>query len=153
MSNYSLRGISRIHSKGAGWLVRLYRNAKVITKLFSDGVYGDPEKSLLAAQEYYRQAQRKFPPIEKPPYRETLLRNNTSGYNGICETFTRTRKGEKISCWNVSWYNPPNKLNSKKIFFHDEQERKQTLKEALQFRKEKETEILKRSRKRQKITA
>jgi len=131
----------------------LYRNAKVITKLFSDGVYGDPEKSLLAAQEYYRQAQRKFPPIEKPPYRETLLRNNTSGYNGICETFTRTRKGEKISCWNVSWYNPPNKLNSKKIFFHDEQERKQTLKEALQFRKEKEAEILKRSRKRQKITA
>jgi len=130
----------------------LYRNAKVITKLFSDGVYGDPEKSLLAAQEYYRQAQRKFPPLEKPPYRETLLRNNTSGYNGICETFTRTRKGEKISCWNVSWYNPPNKLNSKKIFFHDAQERKQALKEALQFRKEKEAEILKKSRKRQKIT-
>ena len=137
MSNYSLRGISRIHSKGAGWLVRLYRNAKVITKLFSDGVYGDPEKSLLAAQEYYRQAQRKFPPLEKPPYRETLLRNNTSGYNGICETFTRTRKGEKISCWNVSWYNKKNKLNSKKIFFHDAQERKQALKEALQKKKKK----------------
>ena len=153
MNNYSLRGISRIHSKGAGWLVRLYRNAKVITKLFSDGVYGDSDNSLVAAQEYYRQAQRKFPPIEKPPFRETPLRNNTSGYNGICETFSRTRKGEKISCWNVSWYNPPNKLNSKKFYFHDEQERREALKEALQFRKDREAEILKQSRKRRRITA
>jgi hypothetical protein len=152
MKENSLKGISRIHSKGAGWLVRLYRNAKVIVKLFSDGVYGDSEKSLQAAQAYYRQAQIKFPPIEKPPFRETPLRNNTSGYNGICETFSRTKKGEKIPCWNVSWYNPPNTLKSKKFYFHDEQERKQALKEALQFRKEREAEILKQYRKRRKIT-
>jgi hypothetical protein len=152
MKENSLKGISRIHSKGAGWLVRLYRNAKVITKLFSDGVYGDSDKSLQAARAYYRQTQTKFPPIEKPPFRETPLRNNTSGYNGICETFSRTKKGEKISCWNVSWYNPPNTLKSKKFYFHDEQERKQALKEAIQFRKEREAEILKQYRKRRKIT-
>jgi len=71
MKENSLKGISRIHSKGAGWLVRLYRNAKVIVKLFSDGIYGDSDKALQAAQAYYRQSQIKFPPIEKPPFRET----------------------------------------------------------------------------------
>jgi hypothetical protein len=153
MKENSLRGISRIHSKGAGWLVRLYRNTKVITKLFSDGVYGDANQALLAAQAYYRQAQIDFPAQEKPPFREKPLRNNTSGYNGICETFSRTKKGEKIPCWNVSWYYPPNKLNSKKIYFHDEQERKQALKEALQFRKDREAEILKRAHQKRRVTA
>ncbi len=151
MKEYSLRGISRIHSKGAGWLVRLYRNAKVISRLFSDGVFGDPDRSLQAAKEYYRQAQKEFPPEQKPPFREKTLRNNRSGFNGICETFSRTKKGEKISCWNVSWYNPPNKLRSKKFYFHDEQERRQMLKEALQFRKDREVEILRRMQKNKKI--
>lgn len=144
MKENSLRGISRIHSRGAGWLVRLYRNTKVISKSFSDSVFGDSDKSLRAAQEYYRRAQKEFPPEEKPPFREKLLRNNKSGYNGICETFTRDRKGEKIYCWSVSWYNPPNKLHCKSFYFHDEQERRQTLKEALRFRKQRESEILAR---------
>ena len=152
MKENSLRGISRIRSKGAGWLIRLYRNTKVISKLFSDGIYGDPDKSLRVARAYYRQAQLEFPPEEKPPFREKPLRNNTSGYNGICETFTRTKKGERIPCWSVSWYNPPNKLHCKSFYFHDEQERRQTLKEAIKFRKDREAEILKRSRKRKKIS-
>jgi len=153
MQKGSLKGISRIHSKGAGWLVRLYRNGKVITKLFSDGVYGDSDKSLQAAQAYYRQIEIEFPPIEKAPFREKPLRNNKSGYNGICETFSRTKKGEKIPCWNVSWYNPPNKLHSKRFYFHDKQERRQALKEAIAFRKEREAEILKQYRKKRKIAA
>ena len=60
MSNYSLRGISRIHSKRAGWLVRLYRNAKVLTKLFSDGVYGNSDKALKAAQSYQSSTPKSF---------------------------------------------------------------------------------------------
>lgn len=151
MKEYSLRGISRIHSKGAGWLVRLYRDAKVISKFFSDGSFGDADKALQAAKGYYWQAQKKFPPEPKPPFREQPLRNNKSGFNGICETFSRTKKGEKIPCWNVSWYNPPNKLRSKKFYFHDEQERRQALKEALKFRKEREAEILKQARKRRAV--
>jgi hypothetical protein len=154
MKERSLKGISRIQSKGAGgWLVRSYRNTKVFSKLFSDSVFGNPDKSLAAAQAYYRQFQAQFPPEEKPPFRQKPLRNNTSGYNGICETFSRTKKGEKIRCWNVSWYNPPNKLKSKKFYFHDEQERKQTLQEARRFRKDREAEILKRSRKQRNVTA
>ena len=153
MKENSLRGISRIHSKGAGWLVRLYRNAKVITKYFSDGVYGGSDKSLKAARAYHRQAQKKFPPIKKPPFPKMPLRNNTSGHNGICETFSRTKKGEKIPCWNVSWYNPPNKLKSKKFYFHGPKERKQALKQAIQFRKEREAEILKRSPKKRGTTS
>ena len=154
MKEHSLKGISRIQSKGAGgWLVRSYRNTKVFSKLFSDSVFGDPDKSLYAAQAYYRQFQVHFPPAEKPPFREKPLRNNTSGYNGICETFSRTKKGKKIACWNVSWYNPPSKLKSKKFYFHDAQERKQALKKALKFRKDREAEILKRSRKKRKMTS
>ncbi len=150
MKENSLRGISRIDSKGAGWLVRLYRNTKVISKFFSDGIFGDSAKSLRAAQRYYRQAQIDFPAQEKSPFRKKPLRNNTSGYNGISETFSRTKKGEKTPCWNVSWYDPPNKLHSKKFPFHDKQERKQALKEALKFRKDRETEILKRAHKKRK---
>jgi hypothetical protein len=147
MKENSLKGISRIHSKGAGWLARLYRNGKVISKFFSDGVYGNSEKSFQMAQVYYRQTQIEFPAPEKLPFPEKPLRNNKSGHNAICETFTRTKKGTKISCWNVSWYNPPNKLRSKKFYFHDEQERKQALREAIKFRKEREAEILKHLRK------
>ncbi len=153
MKESSLKGISRIRSKGAGWLVRLYRNTKVISKFFSDGIYGGSHKSLQAAQRYYRQAQLDFPSQEKLPFREKPLRNNTSGYNGICETFSRTKKGEKIACWNVSWYNPPSKLKSKKFYFHDGQERKQALKEALKFRKDREAEILKRLRQKRKVAS
>jgi hypothetical protein len=150
MKESSLRGISRVHSKGAGWLVRLYRNNKVISKSFSDSKYGDSDKSLQAAQEYYRWAQIEFPREEKPPFREKPLRNNSTGYNGICETYTRTKKGAKIPCWTVSWYNPPNKLNSKKFYFHEAQERRETLREALKFRKEREVEILKQLQQRKK---
>ena len=144
MNEHSLRGISRIDSKGAGWLVRLYRDTKVISKFFSDGRFGSSRKSLWAAQAYYRQAQKEFPLITKPPFREKPLRNNKSGFNGICETYSRTKKGKKVSRWAVSWYNPPNKLHCKSFYFYDKQERKQTLKEAIQFRKEKEAEILRR---------
>jgi len=139
-----MKGISRIKSKTAGWFVRLYRKDKVIARFFSDGKYGGTEKALKVAQAYYRQAEREHPAPPRKPFRETLLRNNTSGYNGISETFTRTRKGEKIPCWNVSWYYPSNKLRSKKFFFHDEGERKQALRQARQFRKEREAAILKR---------
>lgn len=142
-----MKGISRIETKSAGWFVRVYREGKTISKFFSDGAHGggDSQKSLWEAQAYYQKIQQEIPATPKPPFREKPLRNNTSGYNGICETFTRSnKKGEKISCWNVSWYNPPNKLRSKKFYFHDAQERRQALKEALQFRKMREAEILRR---------
>lgn len=151
MKEQSLKGISRIQSRGAGgWLVRLYRNTKVVSKLFSDGVFGGASQSLDAAQAYYRQLQLQFPPEARSPFREKTLQNNTSGYNGICETFNRTKKGGKIFYWNVSWYNPPNRLNSKKFYFHDAEERKQALSEALKFRREREAEILKRLHKSKK---
>jgi hypothetical protein len=134
MNKNSLRGISRVHSKGVGWLVRLYRNTKVISKFFSDGTFGDSDKSLRAAQAYYRQLQIEFPLVPKPPFREKPLRNNKSGFNGICETYSPTKKGGKVSRWTVSWYNPPNQLHCKSFYFYDNQERKQALKEAIQFR-------------------
>ena len=149
----AMKGISRINSKHAGWFVRLYRKNKVVSKFFSDSKYGDREQSLLLAQSYYRQAEREHPSEPKKPFPETLLRSNTSGYNGICETFTRSHKGEKIPCWSVSWNYPPNKPHSKSFYFHDEQERKQALKEALQFRKEREAEILKRQGSRKRTQA
>jgi hypothetical protein len=147
MKDNSLRGISRIHSKGAGWLVRLYRDTRVISKFFSDGIHGDSNQSLRAAQEYYRQAQKEFPPKPKPPFREKPLRNNKSGFNGICETYSPTKKGGKVSRWAVSWYNPPNKLHCKSFYFYDKQERRQALREAIKFRKDREAEIMRRSQK------
>ena len=148
-----MKGISRINSKSSGWFVRLYRKNNVIARFFSDGKYGGTKKALKVAQSFYRQANREHPAEPRKPFRETLLRNNTSGYNGICETFTRNRKGDKIPCWNVSWYYPSNKLHSKKFYFQDKQERKQALKEARQFRKDREAAILRKQSKRKRTRA
>jgi len=145
-----MKGISRINSKDIGWLVRIYRNNKVISKFFGDNKFGGQEKSLLVAQNYYRQIQQEYPAEPKMPFREKPLRNNKSGYNGICETFSRNRKGEQLPCFCVTWANPPNKPHAKKFHFQDKQERRQALKEALQFRKQRETEILRRQRKNKK---
>ena len=145
-----MKGISRINSKGPGWLVRIYRDNKVISKFFADGKSRGQEKSLLFAQNYYRQIQQAHPAEPKKPFREKPLRNNKSGYNGICETFTRTRKGEQIPCLSVTWANPPKKPHCKSFYFHDEQERRQALKEAIKFRKQREAEILKRLQKNRK---
>jgi hypothetical protein len=148
-----MKGISRIDTRGAGWFVRLYRKDKVISRFFSDGKYGGKEKALRVAQVYYRQATQEYPAEPKKPFRETLLRNNRSGYNGICETFTRSRKGTKIPCWSVSWNYPPNKGHTKSFYFHDEQERKQALREARRFRKEREAELLKKQNRRNRMRA
>jgi len=112
-----MKGISRISTSGVGWFVRLYRKGKVISKFFSDSKYGGKEQALQVAQTYLRQAAREHPAEPKKPFRETRLRNNKSGYNGICETFSRTRKGVKIPCWEVSWNYPPNKGHSKSFYF------------------------------------
>jgi hypothetical protein len=145
-----MKGISRINSKGAGWLVRIYRDNKTISKFFADGKSGGQDKSLLLAQNYYQQIQQAHPAKPKMPFRETLLRNNKSGYNGICETFKRTKKGEQIPCFSVTWAYPPNKPHCKSFSFHDKQERRQALKEAINFRKQCEAKILKRHRKNKK---
>ena len=142
-----MKGISRIETKGAGWFARLYRRDKVISKFFSDGRYGGKEQALRVAQAYLRQAERENPAEPPKPFRETLLRNNRSGYNGICETYGCTRRGAKIPRWDVSWNYPPGKAHSKSFYFHDEQERKQALKEARQFRKEREAELLRQHNK------
>jgi hypothetical protein len=46
------------------------------------------------AQNYYRQIQQEYPAEPKMPFRETPLRNNKSGYNGICETFSYHLKNQ-----------------------------------------------------------
>lgn len=94
--------------------------------------------------------EREVPAEPRLPIRTSLLKNNKTGYNGICETFARTKKGEKIPCWAVSWYTAAEKLHCKKFYFHDEQERREMLKEAIRFRKERETEILRNWQKKQR---
>jgi hypothetical protein len=138
-----MKGISRINVKSPGWFVRLYRDGKTISKFFSDGAHGDGDsnKSLWEAQSYYQKMQREYPAKPKPPFYQKPLSNNKSGYNGVCETYTRTKSGGKIPCWCVSWYTSK-KLRSKSFYFHDEQERRQALKEAVRFRKMREAEIL-----------
>ena len=148
-----MKGISRINSDTPGWFVRLYRNNKTIARFFSDGKYGGTDKALQTAKDYLRQAELEHPAEPKKPFPETPIRSNKSGYNVICETFDRTRKGEKMPCWSVSWNSPPTRPHCKKFFFYDEQERKEALKEALRFRREREVEILKRRNRRKRIQA
>ena len=141
-----MKGISRIDSKHTHcWFVRIYRDGKVHSKSFSDGVYGGKAKSLKAAQEYKEEYEREHP----PSYASTRLRlkplsNNATGVVGVSETYGRAQsnKGAKMPCFSVTWVPIPNKPRCKKFYFSKYGDRESAFEAAVEFRKAREREIL-----------
>ncbi|NQT71798.1 MAG: hypothetical protein HQ553_03385 [Chloroflexi bacterium] len=139
-----MKGISRIDSNHThGWFVRVFLNAQTHSKMFSDGVHGGQDKALKAAIKYKDEYERKHP----PSYAATRMRlqpmkNNTSGVVGVSETFSRSRNGNILPCFNVSWRPRPNVSRSKSFFLSKYGSREAAFEAAIKFRREREAEII-----------
>lgn len=138
-----MRGISRIDSKGThGWFVRVYRDGAVHSRFFSDGKYGDQRAAFTVARQYRDEYERKHPPsLLARRFRLTPPSNNTSGIVGVSETFGRSRTGEIMPCFSVSWHPQPNLARTKPFYFSKYGGRDAALEAAIEFRKEREEEI------------
>ena len=144
-----MKGISRIDSNHThGWFVRVYRNGQTKSKMFSDGVHNGREKALRAAQKYKEEYERKHPPSHvSTRIRTNPPKNNTSGVVGVSETFNRSRNGNKLPCFNVSWRPRRNMSRTKSFFISHYGSRDAAFKAAVKFRKAREAEIIKGSEK------
>ncbi len=141
-----MKGISRIDSRNTHcWFVRIYRDAKVHSKTFSDGVYGSKAKALKAAQEYHKEYVRQHPPLPEYKFLRTKLpKNNKTGVVGVSETYSKTqgKRGEKVPCFSVTWVPTPRKPRCKKFIFYHYGGRDEAFKAAVEFRKEREREMI-----------
>jgi hypothetical protein len=147
-----MKGISRIDSDRAqGWFVRIYYGGgQEHRKFFSDGKYGGKQQALELAVAYRDQYIEKHPPPQKLPFQSEPIASNTTGVNGVSETYQRSRSGAKIPCFSVFWAPRKNEPKTKKFYHHHYGSREEALKEAAAFRKEKEAEILRRAEKGQR---
>ena len=138
-----MKGISRIDSGNThGWFVRIYRKGKTISKFFSDGRYKGSELALEAAFGYKEKLETRYPPPKHRSFRTRPQKNNgTTGVVGVSETFMRSRSGQKIPCFTVSWRPSPNVSRTKK-FSIVKYGREQAFEMAVAFRKAKEAEML-----------
>ena len=142
-----MKGISRIDSRNTHcWFVRVYRDGQVHSKTFSDGVFGGKEKALEAAQSYRDEYERSHPPSHESKRLKTKPpSNNKTGVVGVSETYGRSHsnRGAKMPCFSVTWVPTPNKPRCKKFFFSKYGGRELAFKAAVEFRKEKEHEMIK----------
>lgn len=111
--------------------------------MFSDGVHGSQDKALKAAIKYKEEYENNHPP-SYPATRMRLrpMKNNTSGVVGVSETFSRSRNGNILPCFNVSWRPRRNFSRSKSFFFSKYGAREAAFEAATKFRKEREAEII-----------
>ena len=139
-----MKGISRIDSRSThGWFVRAFRNGRTHSKVFSDGVHGGRQIALEKAAKYRDEYEREHP----PEYAATRIRrrpqkNNTSGVVGVSDTYCKSRTGEKIPCFGVTWRPRRNVTKCKKFYYHHYGSREAALEVATEFRKAREAEIL-----------
>lgn len=140
----NLKGISRMDFDNThGWFVRIYHRGSTHRKLFSDSIHGSQDSALNAAIAYRDEYLRKHH-IDDLPFFTFPMKSNTSGVNGVSETFHRSRNGRKIPYFSVFWAPKRNKRRNKRFYIHHYDSRENALQAATAFRKEKEQEILAR---------
>lgn len=139
-----LKSISRMDARSThGWFVRIYHRGKTHRKLFSDSIFGNQAAALQAAIAYRDEYLRKHH-IEDLPFFTLPMKSNTTGVNGVSDTFHRTRNGRKIPYFSVFWAPKRNQRRHKRFYIHHYDSREDALQAATAFRKEKEQEILAR---------
>ena len=120
LHNISRREINKSHRKGTqGWQVRRKKYGKSISKLFSDSIYGDKEKSLKAAIQYRDELEKLYPIEDKYKY---LSKRNTSGIVGVKRISSSTKRPSgKIytyDFWEARWPSGDGKEKTKKFSIH-----------------------------------
>lgn len=138
------KGISRIdHSKTHGWFVRIYRSPRLtFSKFFSDSVYGglDPAYDIAAK---FRDIAEEALPNNSFRYVSKSSTHNSTGISGISETHTRNKNGTVSLNFGVNWEDESGKRRTTK-FSIGKHGREKALQMAIEFRKEKDAEKLKR---------
>ena len=103
-----MKGISRIDSKGThGWFVRVYRNGKTYSKLYSDNKYGGKDRALKIARKARDYALATIPVLPKSKVRKRRLskstKRNKSGVVGVNRTKKTNRSGTVSEYYQVTW--------------------------------------------------
>lgn len=103
-----LHHISRIDNEARrthAWQVRVQRGNRILTKSFSDGLYGGKRKALRAAVEYRDQVIEQIPSFEHQLWlRNRLRRNNSSGIAGVSRhDLVDPRDNARRVFWLASW--------------------------------------------------
>jgi hypothetical protein len=154
------KGISRIDSpkkRQHSWLARYGAVDRIITKQFSDGQYGSKAKALKAAKEWLAEQQALHPArrsrSDYAPFQLQKVRSNT-GILGISRThdYARRDRSVKLECFSVA-YSDQGVRACKKFYIDNYADEAEALADAINFRREKEREMLAwwRKQKRQQV--
>ena len=105
------KGVIRIDSDSThGWQVRVYRDGKTFSRLFSDKKWGGRDKAFDAAEAYRKELVEEVSQLPAKPRRRRLIRHNrsnTSGVVGVSRTYKRDRRGIRHEVYAVSWNPEP----------------------------------------------
>jgi len=141
MTKEKIPGISRIDSGNThGWFTRKYHQGQIYSRFFSDSRYQDSMAALAAAREYRAKLDEKFP-APATAFRNAPQKNSSTGVVGVSETFMRSRSGQKIPCFTVTWRATKGVSRAKK-FSILAYGRDEAFRRAVEFRRQKEAELL-----------
>ena len=70
------------------------------------------------------------------------MNSNTTGVHGVAEIFYSTRSGERVLYFRVIWAPRTAQLRNKRFYIQNYNSREDALQAAVEFRKDKEREIL-----------
>ena len=105
------KGVIRIDSDSThGWQVRVYRDGKTYSRLFSDRKCGGREEAFQAAAAYRKELAEEVAQLPAAERRRRLIqrnKGNTSGVVGVSRTFKRDRRGVRHEVYAVSWNPEP----------------------------------------------
>jgi len=105
------KGVIRIDSDSThGWQVRVYRDGKTFSRLFSDKKWGGRDEAFEAAATYRKDLVDEVSQLPAKPRRRRLIRSNksnTSGVVGVSRTYKRDRRGIRHEVYAVSWNPEP----------------------------------------------
>ncbi len=154
------KGISRIDSiakRQHSWLARHYTKDRIITKQFSDRVHGSKTKALKEARRWLEEQRRLYPARpsadELAPFQRQKVRSNT-GIMGISRTHDYARYDRSVKQPVFSGgYSDRGVRGCKKFFINSYPSEEEALADAIQFRREKEREMLEwwKKQKRRKV--
>jgi len=112
----SMKGISRIDAGGThGWYVRVYKNGKTHSKLYSDKKYNGKERALKFAKKARELAMETLKEVPNKPVRRLVLtdKRNKTGVVGVSKTSKVLKSGETAFYYQVTWSPKPGQIRNK----------------------------------------
>lgn len=111
-----MKGISRIDSKGThGWYVRIYKNGRTYSKLYSDSKYGGTDKALNFAKKARQVALETLSSVPDNNQRRLVThdKRNKSGIIGVSRTTKTNANGDVSMYYQVTWSPSKGKIKNR----------------------------------------